>query len=513
MSRFNFKGLSLRDKIVWITGISTAFSLILACLVLALNERLSYPKIMAGNLTDLAQVIGDNSTAALAFNDSKTAQIMLETLKGNSHIVSACLYDSKGSIFAVYNSEKASGTISPAAEPEGYEFSRGALRLFHEIQMGGQKQGTVYLESDTKEMNSRMTTYTLVTMLVLFLSIFVSFLTAVRLQRQVSDPLKNIIGNLGDSAEQMSSSSAQISTASQQLAEGASESASSLEETSSSLEEMASMTRQNADNAQRAKKLMEETQETVLRGNQCVSQTLGAMKEMNESAEKVSRILKTIEEIAFQTNLLALNAAVEAARAGEQGRGFAVVADEVRNLAQRSSSAARDTAALIEENARRASQGLKVSDEAGKALSEIVDRSKKVSHLIQEIAAASDEQSKGIQEVNGAVSQMDSITQRNSANAEELSSSSEEMSAQSKVLREMVGGLVRVLEGSAAGISRAGDETRPSLAEREAASKPAPAVKKSGKKNQVLAPRLAFASPLLAPEKMIPLSEEDLKNF
>jgi len=509
MFRFQFKGMSLRDKIIWITGISTAVSLVLACLVLALNERLSYPKIIAGNLTDLAQVIGDNSTAALAFNDSKTAQTMLETLKGNPHIVSAALYDGKGSLFAVYNSDKGNGTISPNPQPEGYEFSRGALRLYHDIEMGGQKQGTVYLESDTREMSSRMATYTLVTLLVLGFSIFVSFLTSARLQSQVSEPLREVIGNLGESAGQMSSSSGQISTASQQLAEGASESASSLEETSASLEEMSSMTRQNAENAQRAKKLMEETQDTVLRGNQCVAETLSAMRDMNESAAKVSKILKTIEEIAFQTNLLALNAAVEAARAGEQGRGFAVVAEEVRNLAQRSSSAAKDTAALIEENARRASQGLKVSDEAGKALSEIVDRSKKVSHLIQEIAAASGEQSKGIQEVNGAVSQMDSITQRNSANAEELSSSSEEMSAQAKVLREMVSGLVRVLEGSAAerrAAENAAGEIPPAV------EKAAPA-KKAAKKAPLLAPSLAFAKPVLAPEKMIPLREEELRNF
>ncbi len=510
MPRLNFKKMPLRDKIIWITGISTTISLILACLVLAVSERVSYPKIMAANLSDLAQVVGDNSTAALAFNDSKTAQGMLDTMKGNPHIVNATLFDAKGQIFASYSTDKNPAVVT--VKPEGYEFSGGTLKLFHAIQMGGLNEGTLYLESDLKEMNSRMAAYLMVTLLVLILSIFVSFLTSARLQAQISDPLKNIIGNLNDSAEQMASSSNQISTASQQLAEGASESASSLEETSSSLEEMASMTRQNAENAQRARALTEESQESVLKGNQCVAETLAAMKEMNESAEKVSKILKTIEEIAFQTNLLALNAAVEAARAGEQGRGFAVVAEEVRNLAQRSSAAAKDTAALIEENAKRASQGLKVSEEAGKSLAEIVDRSKKVSHLIQEIAGASEEQSKGISEVNGAVTQLDTITQRNSANAEEMSSSSEEMSAQSKVLREMIGSLVMVLEGDGRKkeVVLARDETMDPRG--QAIHHIAPGKTKSVKRS-LLVPIGGMKTAQAAAGKIIPLSDEEMRNF
>jgi methyl-accepting chemotaxis protein len=239
-----------------------------------------------------------------------------------------------------------------------------------------------------------------------------------------------------------------VAGSSQQLAEGASESASSLEETSSSMEEMASMTRQNSENAGRANKLMEETRALVSRGSEAVEGTLKSMSEMNESAEKVSRIIKTIEEIAFQTNLLALNAAVEAARAGEHGRGFAVVAEEVRNLASRSAAAARDTAALIEENARRAGTGMQVSTEAGRSLREIVESSSKVASLVGEIAAASQEQSRGIGEINGAVSQMDKVTQRVTANAEELSSASEEMSGQASSLRDLVRRLVRMVEGS-----------------------------------------------------------------
>jgi methyl-accepting chemotaxis protein len=501
MKAFNFKGLSLRDKIILITAVSTTVSLLLACLVLAFNERMSYPKIMAGHLSELAQVIGDNSTAALSFNDAKTAQTLLETLKGNPHILSAALYDASGKVFAAYAADDAAAlpASEASAQTAGWAISHGSLTLYQDVTLAGQKVGGVRLRSDLKEMSERMRAYSLVTLAVLALSVLVSFLTSARLQRQVSDPLRTVMEGLDDSAQQMTSSSSQISTASQQLAEGASESASSLEETSSSLEEMASMTRQNAESAGRAKKLMEETQSTVARGNQCVSETLDAMREMNESAQKVSKILKTIEEIAFQTNLLSLNAAVEAARAGEQGRGFAVVAEEVRSLAQRSSAAAKDTAALIEENARRAAQGLKVSDEAGRALGQIVDQSKKVSGLIEEIAVASEEQSRGIQEINGAVAQMDKVTQRNSANSEELSSFSEEMSAQSKGLREMVGGLLQVLNGA----------VKSAPAPAAAGFVPAPTVSQAPKAPSRSKGKAAFR----APERVVALSAEELRNF
>jgi len=315
--------------------------------------------------------------------------------------------------------------------------------------MGNDLKGTFYLESDLKEMNERMVGYSWTMVLVLLLSLGVAFGVAASLQKQVSGPLTEIIETLSRNADSMASSSSQISTASQQMSEGASESASVLEETSSSLEEIASMTRQNADNAGQAAQFMRQSKEVILQGNRSVEGTVKSMRETKESSEKVTKIIKTIEEIAFQTNLLALNAAVEAARAGEHGRGFAVVAEEVRNLAKRSAEAAKESAALIEENAQRVTAGVAVSEQAGKALTEIVAQAAKVADLVSGIAGASQEQSKGIGEVNIAVAQMDKVTQRNSANAEELSSSSVEMASQARTIREMVEKLKMVLEGSA----------------------------------------------------------------
>lgn len=284
-------------------------------------------------------------------------------------------------------------------------------------------------------------------LIAVILAIVVGLGLSLKVAFDASGSLGEVLKNLEMGADQVAAGSSQVSSSSQQMAEGSSESASSLEQTSASLEEMAAMTRQNSANAQRAADLVEETRNMVSRGSEAVESTVSSMLKMSESADKVSRIIKTIEEIAFQTNLLALNAAVEAARAGEHGRGFAVVADEVRSLAGRSATAARDTAALIEENATRASQGVAVSHDAGIALKAIVQSSGKVAELVREIAAASAEQAKGIGEITSAVGQMERVVSGNAANAEELSSTSEEMSSQAKALRHLVGKLAIVLDG------------------------------------------------------------------
>jgi methyl-accepting chemotaxis protein/methyl-accepting chemotaxis protein-1 (serine sensor receptor) len=162
------------------------------------------------------------------------------------------------------------------------------------------------------------------------------------------------------------------------------------------------------------------------------------MNGINSSSEKISKIIKVIDEIAFQTNILALNAAVEAARAGEAGMGFAVVADEVRNLAQRSAQAARDTAGLIEESIAKSNDGKTKLEQVAKAVRSITESSGKVKTLVDEVKLGSQEQARGIEQVAKAITQMERVTQATAASAEESASASEELTAQSEALREIV---------------------------------------------------------------------------
>jgi methyl-accepting chemotaxis protein len=268
------------------------------------------------------------------------------------------------------------------------------------------------------------------------------------LGRSIASPIARIAQMLNAGADQTAAASGQVSGSSQQLAQGASEQAASISETVSSAGEMSRLTQQSADSARQAMSLAEEARNTAAAGNNAMKQMTRAIHEIEQASQQTSQILKTIDEIAFQTNLLALNAAVEAARAGEAGRGFAVVAEEVRNLAMRSAESAKNTSTLIEQSVTASRNGVQLSTDVAKYLSEINNVADKVSAIVTEIAQSLGQQAQGIGQINQAVSQMDKVTQQNAANAEESAAASEELSAQAEQLRSAVGDLTRIIDGA-----------------------------------------------------------------
>ena len=318
-------------------------------------------------------------------------------------------------------------------------------------------------QSQNQALQTRATSTRLAVGVVSGIAVAIGLLLAVFIARSIIKVLSRVVAGLDEGADQVNDASGQVASASQQLAEGASEQASSLEETSGALEEMAAMTRTNAGNAKEANERASQAGQAANEVDKTVAKLNEAMSAISESSGQISKIIKVIEEIAFQTNLLALNAAVEAARAGEHGKGFAVVADEVRNLAQRAAQAAKETNTLIEDSVNRSRQGTEVVGEVGNALTRIVEDVGKVTDLVKGISQASQEQAQGVEQVNTAVSQMDKVTQQNASGAEESAAAAEQLSAQAQAVKALVNEMVTLVGGTAGqqGSSASGGSSSP----------------------------------------------------
>jgi methyl-accepting chemotaxis protein len=255
---------------------------------------------------------------------------------------------------------------------------------------------------------------------------------------KMSRNLRSTVTEVHEAAVAVSSISDQISEQNQHLSGRTEDQASSLEETASAMEELTATVKQNADSARDANSLAHNASDIASKGGEIVDEVVQTMNAIDVSSRKIEEIISVIDGIAFQTNILALNAAVEAARAGEQGRGFAVVATEVRNLAQRSSTAAREVKTLIDESVAKIHAGTALVEHAGTTMRDIVHSVKQVSDMVSAITLASNEQSVGIEEVNRAISQMDQVTQQNAALVEHAAGEVEVLQEQAAHLNNAV---------------------------------------------------------------------------
>lgn len=257
--------------------------------------------------------------------------------------------------------------------------------------------------------------------------------------------LNNILQNLNRTMSQIVSSSecvsggaSQMSSASQGLSQGAVEQTGAVEGLEQTMEEVVGRIRKTADNAGHAQKQAGDMGQHLADSNQKMQEMMAAMEKINDSSKEIGKIIKAIEDIAFQTNILALNASVEAARAGAAGKGFAVVSEEVRDLAGKTAEASKSTAALIERSITAVQEGTRIAGATAKQLEGAVAEAQRIVGTINNIAADARTQADAMGQIEGQISQISSVTQTNSATAQESSATSEELSAQAGLLRELV---------------------------------------------------------------------------
>ena len=239
-----------------------------------------------------------------------------------------------------------------------------------------------------------------------------------KLGRSLEKNAKNNFQN-GQTLEQNSSV---MTSSMNNLASKANDQAASLEETAAALEEITSITRNNAENATKMATLGQIVKKSVFTGEELASKTAGSMDEINQKVNSINEAITVIDQIAFQTNILSLNAAVEAATAGEAGKGFAVVAAEVRNLANRSADAAKEIKNLVQEATMKANDGKTVSADMIDGYKELNKNISETIHIIEDVSRASKEQMTGIEQINDAVNMLDRVTQENASESNHVKS-------------------------------------------------------------------------------------------
>lgn len=259
-----------------------------------------------------------------------------------------------------------------------------------------------------------------------------------RALKEMVDANNSMLTGIKESSFQLSAGAEQVASASQALAQGSTQQASAIEQITASMNEIAKETNENASQATMGDKLVREVGKHAIESNEQMTNMIQAMNEINESSHNISKVIKVIDDIAFQTNILALNATVEAARAGVHGKGFAVVAEEVKSLAEKSAAAANETAEMIQSSIDKVEQGVKIADNTAQSLEKIVEALKDIVEIIGGIATTSNVQATAVAQINQAINQVSQVIQTNSATSEQCASASEELANQSQALRDLV---------------------------------------------------------------------------
>ncbi len=260
--------------------------------------------------------------------------------------------------------------------------------------------------------------------------VIIGLLLSLRISRSIARPVGRIVVELASGAQQLAGAARQLQEGGRHLADGTLTTAAALEETTRNLDGVKDRVKLTADGSANASAMAERSRQAGERAIAAMRDLSLAMAAIKASADQSAKIVKSIEGIAFQTNLLALNAAVEAARAGDAGRGFAVIAAEVRSLANRARDEAVHTTELMRVNVTSAEHGVALEKRASQSLAEIADIQRSSEQVIRTIADACKEQSRALLEVHRAILEIDSVSRANAASAEQCAATSKELESQ-----------------------------------------------------------------------------------
>ncbi|QIR75628.1 MCP four helix bundle domain-containing protein [Sulfurospirillum diekertiae] len=371
-----------------------------------------------------------------------------------------------------------------------------------------QDLGLKNVKDISNESNSSLSVASWIMIVGLIVALIISSIVALFIIRSIVKIVTDAVKSLSEGTTQVVSASEQISSASVSLAEGASSQASSVEEVSATIEEATASNNQNADNSREANILAQHSNDAAKVGNHRVIELMSAMEQITASSQKIAKIIKTIDEIAFQTNLLALNAAVEAARAGEHGLGFAVVAEEVKNLAERSAGAAKEITGIIEASIDQVKAGTEVANKTKESFEDILNGIKKTSDLIGEIAISAKEQAEGMNQIATAMGSVDQITQQNASASEETAAAAEELNAQALSMLDNVSELALL-----AGFDMGKENRAPSNIKRISTPSITPKRLSMSTTSKKPISKPSSTTSRRTNEDVFPLEESDLKEF
>ncbi len=532
------RDLSIRWKLTLLVLGSTLSVLLLACIALVVREVAAFRHGMVQELTVLADVVGDNSRAAISFDSREDAERTLSSLEVEPHIMGACLFGKQGTRFAEYTRAGVALAFPAAPPADGSYFERDDLVLVHPVMLHEERVATIYIVSDLQQISDQLKSYAVIICLVVLAAFLVTFALSFRLHRFISEPIlrlaetarivaekkdysvrvaakggKDEIGLLtgavnhmlseieaGHTAMQqanqsleaqavqisdakrslegqaarimetvsvLGSSSKEILSSSSRLAASAVETATAVNQTTTTVEEVrqtslhsSQKTRQVSESAQRAaevsergKQSTEQTAEGMHRIREQMQSISASMLRLSEQTQTIGGIINTVEDLAQQSNLLSVNAAIEAAKAGEHGKGFGVVAQEVKYLADQSRQATtqvrtvlndiqRATNAVllaIEQGSKAVEAGVEQSAEAGRSIILLSHNVSDAALASAQIAASSQQQVVGMDQVAHAMESIKQASTQNVESAKQLETAAQGLSQLGKQLEELVG--------------------------------------------------------------------------